>query len=218
MVHEHHAVHHALDVGQQCEHHREFDRVTSPRRERRFFKAGDRKRSDWARNDARRARAALTEEQVAQSVGKPMKCFCVCEWTRIFTIYASATKRMATALQSWEKRRDHELSFEKGDQIRVIEKAEEEMVDGFSADQPYTWWRGELGGEVGIFPTTQLLYKPSGKPVLDDDHVHTFRNLVVLDATPLYIRYSTGQVVLVLWLRSQRLRAHSMHGLQKLCA
>lgn len=182
--------------------------MTPPEREHRYFKAGDRKRSDWARNDARRARAALTEEEVAKSVEKPMKCFCVCEWTRIFSIYASATKRMATALQAWEKRRDHELSFEKDDQIRVIEKADEEMVDGFSADQPYTWWRGELRGEVGIFPTTQLMYKPSGKPVLDEDNVHVFRNVVVLDATPLYIRYSAGQVALASCLRTRQSRAY----------
>ena len=159
-----------------------------------YFKAGDRKWSDLCRNKARRSRAALTEEEVSESVGSPCQCFCVCEWTRIFTIYAASTKRMATAMQTWERRREEELSFEKGDYIRVIEKAVEEMKDGFSAEQPYTWFRGELNGEVGLFPTTQLMYKPSGKPVLDEDHEHVFRNVTVLDATPLFIRYSAGDV------------------------
>jgi len=96
-------------------------------------------------------------------------------------------------VQKWEKKREKELSFEKGDIIRVIDDALDEMAQGLSADQPFTWFFGELRGNVGLFPTAQFLYKPSGKPVLDDENMHTFRNVVVLDATPLYIRYSAGR-------------------------
>jgi hypothetical protein len=146
-----------------------------------------------AKAHARRARAALTEEEVSKTIAQPGTCFCVCEWSRLFSIYAASTKRMATALQSWEKKRDEELSFEAGDCIRVLEKAEDDNAEGFSADQPYTWFRGELRGEEGLFPTTQYMYKPSGKPVLDEDNIHTFRNVTVLDATPLFIAYSAGE-------------------------
>lgn len=146
-----------------------------------------------AKAHARRARAALTEEEVSKTIAQSGTCFCVCEWSRLFSIYAASTKRMATALQSWEKKRDEELSFEAGDCIRVLGKEGDEIAGGFSADQPYTWFRGELRGEEGLFPTTQYMYKPSGKPVLDEDNIHTFRNVTVLDATPLFIAYSAGE-------------------------
>ena len=124
---------------------------------------------------------------------------------------------MATALQAWEARRDEELSFNKNDKIRVIEKAEAEMANGLSADQPYTWFHGELRGEVGLFPTTQFLYKPSGKPVLDDDNIHIFRNVSMLDATDLYIRYSAGEVrACVMYIFSRKCR-FSCHCLQAFC-
>ena len=158
-----------------------------------YFKAGDRKLSDMCRNQARRARAALTEEEVSTVVESPGQCYCVCEWRRVCTIYSAVTKRLATALQSWSARRETELSFKKGDIIRVIERAEDEMKDGFSAEQPFTWYWGQLNDDCGLFPTTQLMYKPSGKPVLNDDNVHVFRNVCSLDATPLFVTYSAGQ-------------------------
>ena len=154
----------------------------------RYFKAGDRRFSDLAKAEARRAKAALTQEELEIIFANSGKCFCVCEYNRMFTIYAAATKRMATARDKWEKKRDGELSFGRGDCIRVIEKAEDEMKEEYSIKQPYTWYRGELDGEVGLFPTRQLLYRPSGKPVLDQANRHSHRMVV---ASPLYTRSHT---------------------------
>ncbi|KAH3674625.1 hypothetical protein WICMUC_003171 [Wickerhamomyces mucosus] len=46
-----------------------------------------------------------------------------------------------TALYSYYKEQEGDLSFEKGDRIRILDKVSNE-----------NWWRGELNGEIGIFP------------------------------------------------------------------
>ena len=115
-----------------------------------YFKAGDRKLSDMCRNQARRARAALTEEEVSTVVESPGQCYCVCEWRRVCTIYSAVTKRLATALQSWSARRETELSFKKGDIIiDIIRKGQ--------------WCKGRLGSKIGHFPSNYVKFLKTSK-------------------------------------------------------
>lgn len=48
------------------------------------------------------------------------------------------------ALYPYKAQNDDELSFEKGDVISVISKDEE------------SWWKGEMNGQTGVFPSNYV--------------------------------------------------------------
>ena len=51
----------------------------------------------------------------------------------------------ARALYDFEATSDEELSFQEGQLIRVIQKDENGVDDG--------WWKGEINGKTGVFPS-----------------------------------------------------------------
>ncbi len=49
------------------------------------------------------------------------------------------------ALYDYEATSDEELSFQEGQLIRIIRKAQDSIDDG--------WWEGEANGKTGVFPS-----------------------------------------------------------------
>ncbi|XP_004643931.1 F-BAR and double SH3 domains protein 1 isoform X2 [Octodon degus] len=79
---------------------------------------------------------------------------------------AEPTAFLARALYSYTGQSEEELSFPEGALIRLLPRAQDGVDDGF--------WRGELGGHVGVFPSLlveELLGPPVPPELSDPDQV-----------------------------------------------
>jgi hypothetical protein len=109
-----------------------------------FFKGGERRLSDDAKNWARRARVRDIEKRVEDTTDMRRECHCVCEWVRLFNIFKEATIRTASVQLDWKPQRPTELELRSGDVLTVLGRDENETA----ADPNIIWYRGILEAKV----------------------------------------------------------------------
>ena len=143
-----------------------------------------------AKSWLRRAKVSDYEESADKLVGESASCFCVCRKIRALETIENALKRKAVARMEWRAAAEGHLNLCQGDIIDVCGKED----DTSGLDPDIIWYRGKIGEKEGIFPTTQLLYKVSGRPLLDSEGRHRFRTIVHLQPSDVFAKYSQGAV------------------------
>ena len=156
-----------------------------------FFRAGDRKLSEMAKSWVRRAKVSELEESAESILCESFFCACVCRRIRAFETVKAALRRKAIARMDWRAAAEGHLNLSQGDVIDVIAKE----YDLPNLDPDIVWYRGRINDKEGAFPTTQLLYKVSGRPLLDFEGRHRYRTIVQLQPSDIFAKYSQGQGV-----------------------